>query len=45
MGVLVLDRGEVEQRQQAILRKFGVPCDRSLDLVRAKSLSALDLPA
>ncbi|MCA9619081.1 MAG: trypsin-like peptidase domain-containing protein [Myxococcales bacterium] len=35
---IVLDRAEVEARHDVILRKFGVPRDRSLDLVRAKTL-------
>jgi S1-C subfamily serine protease len=41
---VVLERQDVARRQQAVLRKFGVPSDRSLDLMRAKSLApALDL--
>lgn len=31
---LVLDRDEVAQRHQTVLNKFGVPSDRSLDLLR-----------
>jgi len=36
---VVLDRAEVVERQGGMLRRYGVPRDRSIELQRAKSLS------